>query len=651
MLIGKRISGRYQILRVIGGGGMANVYLAEDMILDREVAIKILRFDFASDDDFIRRFRREAQSAASLDHPNIVSIYDVGEEDDIYYIVMEYVEGMTLKEYIHTNGPLHPKEAVRIMEQVVAAMEEAHAKQLVHRDIKPHNILIDNMGNIKVTDFGIAMALSSATITHTNSVLGSVHYLSPEQARGGLATKKSDIYSLGIVLYELISGRMPFEGESAVSVALKHLQSEPPSVRRWNPSVPQSVENIILKAMAKDPFYRYEDASEMQKDLKTAFDPARLKEKRFVIEEDHEATKAIPIMKDHQVDQDHEKTAVHPVQKPKKKEKQKPKKKRKKWPWIVASIFFILTTATILAITVFPGFLFPKDIEVTDVSGMTVEKAEDTLKKAGFTVADDPIEIADNEIEKGLVVKTDPNIGTKVKEGTEIQLYESTGKEKTELPDVTGEKVEKAKEILEKKGFKQVVVEEVNDNDTESGIVMEQQPSASTELVAADEEVTLTVSLGPADITLRDLTTYSKQAASNYLEDNGLKLDEKEAYSDDVPKGEVVKQEPEAGTAVKPGDTVKITFSLGPKAKPAKTVTEKISIPYEPETEGQEMNVQISIDDAEHSISDLYETFKITAPTERTIKFKIEPGQKGYYQVTVDDKVVSSKTIEYPDDE
>ncbi|AOZ87326.1 serine/threonine protein kinase [Bacillus xiamenensis] len=651
MLIGKRISGRYQILRVIGGGGMANVYLAEDMILDREVAIKILRFDFASDDDFIRRFRREAQSAASLDHPNIVSIYDVGEEDDIYYIVMEYVEGMTLKEYIHTNGPLHPKEAVRIMEQVVAAMEEAHAKQLVHRDIKPHNILIDNMGNIKVTDFGIAMALSSATITHTNSVLGSVHYLSPEQARGGLATKKSDIYSLGIVLYELISGRMPFEGESAVSVALKHLQSEPPSVRRWNPSVPQSVENIILKAMAKDPFYRYEDASEMQKDLKTAFDPARLKEKRFVIEEDHEATKAIPIMKDHQVDQDHEKTAVHPVQKPKKKEKQKPKKKRKKWPWIVASIFFILTTATILAITVFPGFLFPKDIEVTDVSGMTVEKAEDTLKKAGFTVAADPIEIADNEIEKGLVVKTDPNIGTKVKEGTEIQLYESTGKEKTELPDVTGEKVEKAKEILEKKGFKQVVVEEVNDNDTESGIVMEQQPSASTELVAADEEVTLTVSLGPADITLRDLTTYSKQAASNYLEDNGLKLDEKEAYSDDVPKGEVVKQEPEAGTAVKPGDTVKITFSLGPKAKPAKTVTEKISIPYEPETEGQEMNVQISIDDAEHSISDLYETFKITAPTERTIKFKIEPGQKGYYQVTVDDKVVSSKTIEYPDDE
>lgn len=200
MLIGKRISGRYQILRVIGGGGMANVYLAEDMILDREVAIKILRFDFASDDDFIRRFRREAQSAASLDHSNIVSIYDVGEEDDIYYIVMEYVEGMTLKEYIHANGPLHPKEAVRIMEQVVAAMEEAHAKQLVHRDIKPHNILIDNMGNIKVTDFGIAIALSSATITHTNSVLGSALFVSRTSTRRSCDEKVRHLFTWNCVL-------------------------------------------------------------------------------------------------------------------------------------------------------------------------------------------------------------------------------------------------------------------------------------------------------------------------------------------------------------------------------------------------------------------------------------------------------------------
>lgn len=212
MLIGKRISGRYKILKVIGGGGMANVYLARDIILERDVAIKILRLDFSDDDEFIRRFRREAQSATSLAHPNIVSIYDVGEEDNIYYIVMEYVEGKTLKQYIQQNAPLHPREALNLMEQIVSAIAHAHENQIVHRDIKPHNILIDNLGNIKVTDFGIAMALTSTTITHTNSVLGSVHYLSPEQARGQIATKKSDIYSLGIVLYEMLTGRLPLTG-------------------------------------------------------------------------------------------------------------------------------------------------------------------------------------------------------------------------------------------------------------------------------------------------------------------------------------------------------------------------------------------------------------------------------------------------------
>lgn len=269
MLTGKRISGRYHILRPIGGGGMANVFLAEDIILEREVAIKILRFDFVNDIDFIRRFRREAQSASSLDHPNIVSIYDIGEEGDIYYIVMEYVEGMTLKEYITAHGPLHPKEALSVMEQIVSAIAHAHQNHIVHRDIKPHNILIDHLGHIKVTDFGIATALTSTTITHTNSVLGSVHYLSPEQARGGLATKKSDIYALGIVLFELLTGKIPFDGESAVSIALKHLQTETPSARKWNPSIPQSVENIILKATAKDPFHRYESAEDMEADRKS----------------------------------------------------------------------------------------------------------------------------------------------------------------------------------------------------------------------------------------------------------------------------------------------------------------------------------------------------------------------------------------------
>lgn len=657
MLIGRRISGRYEILRAIGGGGMANVYLALDIILDREVAIKVLRFDFVHDADFIRRFRREAQSAASLDHPNIVSIYDVGEEDDIYYIVMEYVEGMTLKEYINRTGPLHPKEAVQIMEQIVSAIAHAHDNQIVHRDIKPHNILIDHMGHIKVTDFGIAMALSSTTITHTNSVLGSVHYLSPEQARGGLSTKKSDIYSLGIVLFELLTARMPFEGESAVSIALKHLQSETPSVKRWNPAVPQSIENVVLKAMAKDPFHRYEAAEEMENDLKTAFDPDRLNEKRFTIPSDDEMTKAVPIIKNlpengssSQSGGGEEEAAPLSKKEKKKQAKANKKKKRKKWPLILLTVFFVMAASAVLALTVFPSLFIPKDVAVPDVAGLEYEEAVIKLEDEGFEVDPNAEDIADDKIEEGLIVKTDPAAGDIVKEGSTVKLYKSSGKEKTEVDDVVGQKVDAAKKLLEQKGFKNIKTEEVHDEE-EAGTIIEQDPAAGTEIVAADDEVKLTVSLGPEAITLRDLKTYSKQAASGYLDDHQLVLVEKEAHSEDVPEGQVIKQKPEAGASVKPGDKVEVTFSLGPKQKPVKTVTEKIDIPYEPGAAGEEQNVQISIDDEEHSISDVYENFKITAPAERTIKFRIAPGQKGYYQVTINDKVVRSKTIEYPEDE
>lgn len=657
MLIGKRISGRYQVLRVIGGGGMANVYLAEDMILDREVAIKVLRFDFVNDNDFIRRFRREAQSATSLDHPNIVSIYDVGEEGDIYYIVMEYIEGMTLKEYIKVNGPLHPQEAAQIMEQIVSAMEHAHQNHIVHRDIKPHNILINHFGEVKVTDFGIAMALSSSTITHTNSVLGSVHYLSPEQARGGLATKKSDIYSLGVVLFELVTGRMPFEGESAVSIALKHLQSETPSAKRWNPLVPQSLENIILKSMAKDPFHRYNSAEEMERDLRSAFDRERINENRFTIPADDEMTKAIPVIKD---TLDHsDETLVHRQTSQskqvteskdanKKTNEKNPKKKKKKWPIVLLTIFFMLIAAVVLAVTVFPSMFFPPDVEVPDVAGLEVEEARDILNEEGLVVAGDTFKIKDEVVEAGKVVRTNPKTGDVVKEGSEIQLYESTGKETVKLDDLIGEPIDRAKETLTRKGFQHIRTEEVND-ENEAGTVIDQAPSADSDVVPEDDEIVLTVSLGPEDIVLRDLQTYSKQAAAAYLEDNGLEMAEKEAHSEDIPEGQVIEQKPEAGEAVKPGDEIELTFSLGPEEKPIKTVTEEVDIPYEPATPGEEMTVQISIDDAEHSISDPFETFTITAPAKRSIEFKIAPDQKGYYQVTINNQLVSSKTIEYPE--
>ncbi|WP_237563703.1 Stk1 family PASTA domain-containing Ser/Thr kinase [Halalkalibacter okhensis] len=337
-MIGQRISGRYQILETIGGGGMANVYKALDVILDRHVAVKVLQPQFSDDEQFIQRFRREAQSATSLAHPNIVNIYDVGEEGNTYYIVMEYVEGQTLKELIQTGGPIPVEEAVDYMEQMLSALEHSHANHLIHRDIKPHNILISHDGVLKVTDFGIARAISAATITHTNSVMGSVHYLSPEQARGGHVTYKSDIYSLGIVLYEMITGELPFQGDTAVSVAIKHLQNDVPSAKEKVPSLPQSIENVIRKATVKDPLKRYATVQEMEEDVLTALTPERVNESVFVVkDEDEEATKAIPVIRDHEVT-DLDKTVEvpsakaqsKPVEKVDTKPETEPKKRKRK---------------------------------------------------------------------------------------------------------------------------------------------------------------------------------------------------------------------------------------------------------------------------------------------------------------------------------
>lgn len=284
MLIGKRINDRYKIIELIGGGGMSNVYLAHDMILNRDVAIKILRYDISNEEEFHRRFQREALSATSLAHPNIVSIYDVGEDGDMHYIVMEYIKGKTLKQYINEFSPLSPARSVQIMKQLTSAIAHAHENQIIHRDIKPQNILVDEDGNVKITDFGIATSLSATSYTKTNSVIGTVHYLSPEQARGGNATKKSDIYALGIVLYELLTGELPFSGESAVSIALKHLQTETPSVREFDASIPQSLENVVLKATAKNPIHRYSSVEEMEDDLQTVLSSNRVNEKNLSLQ-------------------------------------------------------------------------------------------------------------------------------------------------------------------------------------------------------------------------------------------------------------------------------------------------------------------------------------------------------------------------------
>ncbi|MGD6841972.1 Stk1 family PASTA domain-containing Ser/Thr kinase [Bacillus infantis] len=656
MLIGKRISGRYKILDMIGGGGMANVYLAHDMILDRDVAVKILRLDFAENDEFIRRFHREAQSATSLAHPNIVSIYDVGEEDSIYYIVMEYVEGQTLKQYIQQHSPVPVDTALDIMKQLLSAISHAHQHHIVHRDIKPHNILVDRLGNVKITDFGIAMALSSTSITQTNSVLGSVHYLSPEQARGGMANKKSDIYSLGIVMFELLTGRLPFSGESAVSIALKHLQSETPSLRRWNPSIPQSVENIVLKATAKDPFHRYENVEDMEEDIRTALEPGRMNEKKFSVPDDDDATKAIPVITSDHPYQNMDETRVHEKDDkgsssgpaPAAKKQKKDKKKKKKWPIVLVSLFLFFVVLGVLALTVLPELFLPKEIEVPDVAGETIEDATSILTKAGFEV-EDPVEINDEEVEEGLVIKTDPKAGRMAKEESSITIYLSSGKEKFEMSDYTGRSFEEVESLLEKEGFTQITREDANNEEEPEGTILEQSIDEGEEVIPGETEIEFTVSSGPAPIVLKDLTGLNLKGVQDYAESTGLKIDtSKEEYHDTVEKGLVISQSQPAGTELGKGSGLSVTFSKGKEEIPPKTVPVEITIPYEPEEEGEPQEIQILVEDMNNKMTAPFDTFYITEERKYNLELLIQEGSKAYYKVLRNSQQIIDEEVDYP---
>lgn len=663
MMIGKRISGRYKILEIIGGGGMANVYLAHDMILDRDVAVKMLRLDFANDEEFIRRFHREAQSATSLAHPNIVSIYDVGEEDSIYYIVMEYVDGQTLKQYIQQNSPIQVDKVLDIIKQLTSAISHAHQNHIIHRDIKPHNILIDRFGNVKITDFGIAMALSATSITQTNSVLGSVHYLSPEQARGGMANRKSDIYSLGIVMFELLTGRLPFSGESAVSIALKHLQSETPSLRRWNPSIPQSVENIVFKATAKDPFHRYDSVEEMEDDIRTALEPERIHEEKFIVPIDNDATKAIPIITDSQAFSNMEETVIRdkdirtnqPVQDPhQKKEKKdkkdkKEKKKRKKWPTILVSTFFALIILGIFVVFVLPDLLAPDEITVPELTGEKVEDAIKELEAAGFVIGE-TIPLTDDEVEEGAIVKTDPKAGKVVKEGTTVDLYESLGKEKFELDDYVGQSFDDVERLLTKSNFKKIVKNEVNDENEAAGTILEQSVLKGEAVVPEETVITFTVSKGPEPIILKDLREYNKKGLQEYEGSTGIVIEfGTEEYNDTVSEGLVIRQEPKAGAQVSKGSKVKVFLSKGKKEIPPKTVFVEVTVPYEPVLEGQPQEVQIYINDMNRSITDPFITEYITETRKFRLELEIQHGQKAVYQVRRDNTVIDQQEVPFPE--
>ncbi|WP_432354924.1 Stk1 family PASTA domain-containing Ser/Thr kinase [Sporosarcina sp. A2] len=654
-MIGNRIGGRYDIIGTIGEGGMSKVYVAHDVILDRDVAIKVLNYDFAHEEELKRRFQREALSATSLTHPNIVNIFDVGEEGELHYLVMEYVKGLTLKRFILENGPLEPAKAIPIMLQLVAAISNAHHNGIIHRDVKPQNILMDEEGHVKITDFGIAMALTATSHTKTNSVLGTVHYLSPEQARGRMATKKSDVYSLGIVFYELLTGKLPFSAETAVAVALKHLQEETPSVRAEFPSIPQSVENIILKATAKDASHRYVSADEMYEDLRTALEPSRMNEQKFAIPLfDEDETRALPIIKDAPSLMDSEQTVkIEPVRVESVQLQQQPaKKKRKKWP-VIASLAILI--AAIVAVLYITG-VFDQQVAVPDVIGKDEADATALLEELGFVV-DNKLEQPSEEYEKGEVFRTIPEAKKERDKGSAVKLYVSTGKETMAFSDYTNREYKSIKERLGIYKFKSIESEETY-SDEPAGTILGQDPEPDSEVVPGDTDVVFTVSKGPETRSLESLIGFTDDQLNKYAITSGFNIEVvKNSNSDTIPAGQVMKQEPSSGQSLPIGSKVSVTVSKGPAQKPTKLYVKRVKIPYEviegDDSLEDEVNppqtVRIYIQDREHSMTDPTKEFEITEDVEEQITVELEEGQRGGYRILRGTTVIEEKTFDYKD--
>ena len=566
---GQKINDRYEIIKTIGEGGMANVYLANDTILDRKVAIKVLRGDLSNDEKFIRRFKREALSVSNLSHPNIVEVYDVGEEDGNYYIVMEYIEGKTLKQLLQKRGALTLNEVIDIMTQLTDGLAHAHEAYIIHRDIKPQNIMIEDNGLVKITDFGIAMALNSTQLTQTNSVMGSVHYLPPEQANGKGSTVKSDIYSLGILMYELLTGSVPFKGDTAVEIALKHMKEKIPSIRKQNPTIPHSVENIVLKATAKNPKNRYDNVRDMYKDLQTALQ--RDNEKRLVYEypeNDLEETKVIPQVT---------KEVKQVIDKPTAKEEDtdddsvlKEKDEKNKLPIILAVV--LLGTLIVLAgVYLLITSKDVKEVKVPNVVGLTTEEAIKKIKEKGLEYTTKSEESA--TVEEGKVIRTEPKAGsTRTKKST-ITIVESSGKEYVVLEDYTGQNYYEIKGKLEAKGIKVEMktksVENASEYKDKKDNIISQEPAFNkdeeTKLYANDSVILYIPEVDVYPDMVKEKWTLSQ--VEDFVKEYNLTLDKSYKETDEVEEDIVLSQNRAVGDPIYEGYTLKITLSKKPEKK------------------------------------------------------------------------------------
>ena len=567
-LEGMILGNRYEIIEKVGNGGMATVYKATDLVLKRYVAVKVLRDEFTTDEEFIKRFETEAQSAAKLVHPNIVSIFDVGVDNGVYYIVMELIQGKTLKEIIlEERGPLPWKWSVNVAIQIASALEMAHKNNIIHRDIKPHNIIITEDGIAKVTDFGIAKAVSNSTITAFGKTIGSVHYFSPEHARGGYTDAKSDLYSLGVVLYEMVTGRVPFDADTPVSVALKHMQEDPIPPIEENHNLPEAVNKIILKSLKKDPMLRYQTSTELLQDLRTALkNPSG----DFVEEIDYDPTAKTQRISTEQYDRVDNRNR-------RKKDNQfltfvKKHKVLSSFIGIIL-LFFLAFGGTMLIL----GMTNPKEVEVPNVVGLTREEAEQKIKGANL-IFEVESEEYNTEVEENHVISQDPkhmDNYNKVKEKTTVRVVISKGTEKTKVPNVKGKEREEAIQLIEEAKLKVEVVEETSKT-VKEGYVISQETDPDTEVNAGDTvKIHVSTGTGIKQVTMIDVRGKTEADAKKALEDMGLVVNI--GYSEDTSKdnGIVLKQAIEVGKVIDEGTTVTITVN---KLAEVKTVPITVNV-------------------------------------------------------------------------
>ena len=567
--IGKIFAGRYKIIQQIGRGGMADVYLARDLILDgEEVAVKVLRTNYQTDPIAVARFQREAKAMAELDHPNIVRITDIGEEEGQQYLAMEYVAGLDLKRYIKENAPLSNEEAVRLMGQILLAMRLAHTRGIIHRDLKPQNVLLTPDGTAKVSDFGIAVAFAETSLTQTNSMLGSVHYLSPEQARGSKATVQSDIYAMGIIFYEMLTGHIPYDGDSAVTIALQHFQKPLPSIREENKNVPQALENVVIKATAKKLTDRYKSVAEMYEDLSSCLSYERRNEKKLVFEDQAKAdtktlpkvsptpkTAPVPISEVRS-----EISSVDPNRPLSNQQTMAPSKKPRRRLRARYKVLFV-AIALVLAAFTFLLYMSPANKTVPDVSGKTVAEARAIIEDQDLQVGDEKEEYSDSVLE-GYVIRTNPNAGAQKKENGKIDLVVSKGPSTFEMRDYTGMSRENAENDLKtnyKLSSKFISIEEVETNEVKPGIVIEQSPTAGQKYdLTSNTKVVLKVSKESNSIELQNYVGSDYEfAVSNLVQIYGVKEANIERKTTshlpagvEVLPGQVVSQTPEVSSTV-----------------------------------------------------------------------------------------------------